>query len=90
MRGDHHAANVPGMNLSFSRGNAGRPGTRGRAIDHVGFEIRNLEAFVKQLEAKGVKFDVPFRDVPSIGLKIAYLTDPAGTYIELTEGYVNY
>jgi catechol 2,3-dioxygenase-like lactoylglutathione lyase family enzyme len=89
-RGDHDAANVPGMNLSFSAGREARPGTRGRAIDHVGFEIRNLEAFVKQLEAKGVKFDVPFRDVPSIGLKIAYLTDPAGTYIELTEGYVNY
>ena len=48
------------------------------------------EAAVKQLEAKGQKFDVAYRDIPAIGLKIAYITDPWGTYIELTEGYVNY
>ena len=64
--------------------------TRGRTIDHIGFEIRNLEAFCKQLEAKGIKFDTPYRDVPAIGLKIAYITDPWGTYIELTEGYDKY
>ena len=61
--------------------------TKGRAIDHIGFEIRNLEAFCKKLQAKGITFDVPFRDVPAIGLKIAYITDPYGVYIELTEGY---
>jgi hypothetical protein len=27
------------------------------------------------------------RDIPSIGLKIAFLTDPSGVYIELTEGF---
>ena len=30
------------------------------------------------------------RTMPAIGLKIAYITDPSGVYIELTEGYVNY
>ena len=45
-----------------------------------------LAAFVKQLQAKGQKFDVEYRDVPAIGLKIAYITDPWGTTIELTEG----
>jgi len=64
--------------------------TKGRVIDHIGFEIKDLASFVKQLEAKGIKFDVPFREVPAIGLKIAYITDPQGVYIELTEGYVNY
>ena len=44
----------------------------------------------KKLEARGVKFDIPYRDVPSIGLKIAYVTDPSGVYIELTEGYAQY
>ena len=34
-----------------------------------------------------MKFDVPFRSVPAIGLDIAYMTDPSGVYIELTEGY---
>ena len=31
--------------------------TKGRSIDHVGFEVKNLQAFCKKLEADGVKFD---------------------------------
>jgi catechol 2,3-dioxygenase-like lactoylglutathione lyase family enzyme len=83
-------ANVPGMNLSFGNSREATIGTKGRAIDHIGFEFDDLAAFCKQLEAKGIKFDVPYRDVPSIGLKIAYITDPSGVYIELTQGYDQY
>jgi len=78
------------VNLSFQTSQNPVIGTKGRVIDHIGFEIKDLAAFVKQLEAKGIKFDVPFRDVPAIALKIAYITDPSGVYIELTEGYVGY
>jgi len=84
------AADVPGMNLSFASSREPRPGTRGRAIDHIGFEVDNLAEFVKKVEAKGIKLDVAYRDVPAIGLKIAYITDPSGVYIELTEGYDEY
>src|SRR5437773_972069 len=45
-----------------------------------------LEAFVAGLEAKGIKMDSPVRQVPNTQLKVAFLTDPFGTYIELTEG----
>lgn len=83
-------ANAPGMNLSFGNSQTPTVGTRGRAIDHIGFEFDDLEAFCKQLETKGIKFDVPYRDVPSIGLKIAFITDPSGVYIELTQGYDQY
>jgi catechol 2,3-dioxygenase-like lactoylglutathione lyase family enzyme len=83
-------ADVPGMNISFAESKEPRPGTRGRAIDHIGFEVTNLAAFVKRLEGKGITFDVAYREVPAIGLKIAYITDPVGTYIELTEGYDEY
>lgn len=78
------------VNLSFATVRTPVEGTKGRAIDHIGFEVKNLEAFCKQLEAKGIKFDVPFREIPAIGLKIAYITDPTGVYIELTEGYDKY
>jgi catechol 2,3-dioxygenase-like lactoylglutathione lyase family enzyme len=61
-------------------------GTAGRAMDHVGFEVRNLEAFCKELEAKGVEFTVPYRHVPELKLSIAFVRDPWGTLIELTEG----
>jgi catechol 2,3-dioxygenase-like lactoylglutathione lyase family enzyme len=78
------------VNLSFQTSQNPVVATKGRVIDHIGFEVDNLEAFCKQLEAKGVKFDVAFRDVPAIGLKIAYITDATGVYIELTEGYDKY
>jgi catechol 2,3-dioxygenase-like lactoylglutathione lyase family enzyme len=60
--------------------------TKGRAIDHIGFEVQGLEAFCKKLESQGVKFDVPYREVPQIALKLAFIIDPVGTRIELTEG----
>jgi catechol 2,3-dioxygenase-like lactoylglutathione lyase family enzyme len=83
-------ADAPGMNLSFGTAEKPTAPTRGRTIDHIGFEIDNLEAFCKKLEARGIKFDTPFRDAAAVSLKIAYLTDPWGTYIELTEGYDQY
>jgi catechol 2,3-dioxygenase-like lactoylglutathione lyase family enzyme len=34
----------------------------------------------------GIPFDSPYREVAQIGLKIAFVLDPAGTRIELAEG----
>lgn len=60
--------------------------TKGRALDHIGFEVKGLEAFCKKLEAAGVHFETPYQDMPQYGLKTAFITDPVGTRIELTEG----
>ena len=81
---------VPGMNMSFAGSDVPTAPTRGRALDHIGFEVDDLEAFCEKLKAKGIEFDVEYREVESVELKIAFLTDPAGTYIELTEGYDEY
>jgi catechol 2,3-dioxygenase-like lactoylglutathione lyase family enzyme len=86
MRGAFKAADLPGVNLTFSGSTEPVVGTRGRALDHIGFEVKGLEAFCKQLEAQGIKFDRPYTFIPQIGFAIAFLTDPFGTYIELTEG----
>lgn len=83
-------ANAPGMNVSFGNSRGENAPTRGRAIDHIGFEFADLEAVVRRLEAKGVTFDGPIRDIPSLGLKIAFFTDPSGVYVELTEGLTAY
>ena len=49
--------------------------------------MKNLEAFCKKLQAEGITLDMPYREMPQLGgLKIAFLTDPEGTRIELTEG----
>jgi catechol 2,3-dioxygenase-like lactoylglutathione lyase family enzyme len=88
-RGDNQSDDIPGENLTFSKSPEKLPGTQGRALDHIGFEVKNLEAFCKKLEASGVKFDRPFSRNAS-GLALAFLTDPWGTYIELNEGLAQY
>ncbi len=86
MRGTFQAADLPGVNLTFSPSPDAVAGTKGRALDHVGFEVKDLEAFCRKLEAAGVKFDRPYSKVAALGIGIAFFTDPFGTYIELTEG----
>jgi predicted enzyme related to lactoylglutathione lyase len=79
------SASLPGLTMNFAPSQA-MAATQGRAIDHIGFEVKNLEAFIKKLEAQGIKLASPYRQVPALGIAIAFLTDPWGTYIELTEG----
>jgi catechol 2,3-dioxygenase-like lactoylglutathione lyase family enzyme len=85
-RAKYDAADLPGVNLTFGQTDAKVLPTKGRALDHIGFEVKNLEAFCKSLEAKGIKFDVPYKVMPALGISIAFFTDPWGTTIELTEG----
>jgi catechol 2,3-dioxygenase-like lactoylglutathione lyase family enzyme len=85
-RGPFDAADLPGVNLTFSKSDTPTVGTKGRMLDHIGFEIEDLQAFCKKAEANGVKFDKPYTNRPELGISIAFLTDPWGTYIELTEG----
>jgi catechol 2,3-dioxygenase-like lactoylglutathione lyase family enzyme len=77
----------PGGEMRFSaEPSVQRVPSKGHAIDHISFEVKGLQEFCKKLEAQGVKLDLAYRDVPQIGLKIAFVTDPIGTRIELTEG----
>jgi predicted enzyme related to lactoylglutathione lyase len=79
-------ADLPGVALNFTPSTEPVVGTSGRSVDHIGFEVKNLEAFVKNAEAMGVKVTVPFRSPPGFGLSIAFVQDPWGTSIELNEG----
>jgi hypothetical protein len=83
-------ADLPGIGymLNFFRWELAETltGTAGRAVDHVGFEVRNLEAFVRGLSAKGITPTQPYRRDPSMNIGTARIVDPWGTVIELTEG----
>ena len=60
--------------------------TKGRAIDHLGFDVKNLEEFEKK--PGGTRHQVRGAAAPGsriLGRRIAFLTDPWGTYIEVTE-----
>jgi catechol 2,3-dioxygenase-like lactoylglutathione lyase family enzyme len=61
-------------------------GTKGRAVDHVGFEVKNLEAFCKELEAKGIKLTEKYHRDKTLNIASATIVDPYGTVLELTEG----
>jgi catechol 2,3-dioxygenase-like lactoylglutathione lyase family enzyme len=87
-------ADLPGVgySLNFFRWE-GNPSithvaTAGRVVDHVGFEVKNLEAFCKALEAKGIKLTRPYkkRDAAMNNIATAMIVDPWGVSIELTEG----
>ena len=79
------SAQLPGVLLNFTPA-ASVVGTEGRVIDHIGFEVKGLEAFLKGLEAKGIKPTVTYRKIEALGIAIAFVTDPWGTRIELSEG----
>jgi len=83
--GTFQSATLPGVSLNFNQSAAAVAGTQGRAVDHIGFEIANLPEFLKKVDAMGIK-PVNVRDVPDLGVSIGFITDPWGTYIELTEG----
>jgi catechol 2,3-dioxygenase-like lactoylglutathione lyase family enzyme len=85
-RGGMEAAQLPGVNLTFSPAAGPVVGTKGRAVDHIGFEVADLKAFCAKLESRGIKFDRPYTERPELKSAIAFFTDPWGTYIELTEG----
>jgi catechol 2,3-dioxygenase-like lactoylglutathione lyase family enzyme len=81
----YDAVDVPGINLNFSAAPNLTAPTKGRRLDHIGFEVQNLEIFSKRLVANGLKLDAPYTKRQA-GRASAFLTDPWGTYIELTEG----
>ena len=62
--------------------------TAGRVVDHVGFEVKNLEAFCKALEAKGIKLTRKYQKKTAAmnNIATAMMVDPWGVSIELTEG----
>ena len=76
--------------MSFANCRTECVATQGRAIDHIGFEVDDLEAFCAALEARGIEFSLAYREIDSIELGIAFFTDPSGVLIELTEGFDRY
>jgi catechol 2,3-dioxygenase-like lactoylglutathione lyase family enzyme len=80
------SADLPGVALNFTKSPDPVVGTQGRALDHIGFEVKNLEEFTKKMEGMGIKLERPYTKVAALNIAIAFIKDPWGSYIELTEG----
>jgi len=86
-RAQYDVANVPGAEITLAKADMPRVPMDGRSVDHIGFEVRNIDAFVGKLRAAGIKTDADIRNSANAsGLRIVYVTDPWGTKIEITEG----
>jgi catechol 2,3-dioxygenase-like lactoylglutathione lyase family enzyme len=75
---------LPGVQIRFAKADAAQVPTRGRILDHIGFDVKNHAAFVKRLEGQGIKLDEPPRKAAN-GSTLTYITDPWGTRIEIIE-----
>jgi hypothetical protein len=85
--GDLEALSFPGGLMTFGLAKSPVQPTGGHRLDHWGFEIRNLEAFMKNLEASGIAIDRPYRlrRPWEQRLALGYVLDPWSTAIEMTE-----
>jgi len=83
-RNDAPVVNLPGVQIRFAQADTKQAPTKGRVLDHIGFDVKDHAAFVKKLEADGIKLDEPVRKSPT-GSTITYITDPWGTRIEIVE-----
>ena len=84
-RGNFDAGDLPGVNLTFSNSDEALIATKGRSLDRVGFEVKDLETFSKKLEAAGVTVESPYQRMGDSMLATATFIDPWGTTIQLTE-----
>jgi catechol 2,3-dioxygenase-like lactoylglutathione lyase family enzyme len=86
-RAQYDTANVPGAEITLGKADMPQAPTKGRSVDHMGFEVKNLDEFVSKLQAAGIKTDGAIRSsTNAAGIRLVYVTDPWGTEIEITEG----
>ena len=84
-RNNAAVVDIPGVQVRFAKADAAQAPTRGRILDHIGFDVKDLQAFIRKIEAEGVKLDEPYRKNEATGVAITYITDPWGTRVELVQ-----
>jgi hypothetical protein len=60
--------------------------TRGRSLALLGFEVKDLQEFVKKYQDAGGKLDGQIATASAAKLSVVQLTDPWGTSIEVSQG----
>ena len=83
-RNNAPVVNLPGVQIRFNAADTKQAPTRGRVLDHFGFDVNDHAAFVKRLETEGIKLDQPVGK-GATGNTITYITDPWGTRIEIVQ-----
>jgi catechol 2,3-dioxygenase-like lactoylglutathione lyase family enzyme len=77
VRNQAPVADVPGAQLRFAKTATPAAPTKGRVLDHIGFDVKDLQGFIKKLEAAGIKMDRPYTPTDNGGA-LAFISDPWG------------
>jgi catechol 2,3-dioxygenase-like lactoylglutathione lyase family enzyme len=78
--GAETVADLPGGNILFTQAQGPVAGTKGRAFDRIGIEVKNVEETCKAVGVANVN------RAKQMDLAVCVLTDPWGTYIEISQG----
>jgi hypothetical protein len=74
---------IPDIRLDFITAGVSTGPTRGRAVDHIGFEVKDLDSYLDP--ARGFTMESAPMEIPELRIRSVFLTDPWGMRIELTE-----
>ena len=72
---------VPGTIVKVTEGKAA-PTSKGTSLDHIAFDVGDLPAFLKKVEAAGIPHE-PVTKIANGARGYTYVMDPGGIYIEL-------
>jgi len=85
MRNNAPVVDIPGVQIRFAKDDKAQAPTKGRVLDHFGFDVKDHAAFVRKIQAEGIKLDEPPRKNAATGVIITYITDPWGARIEIVQ-----
>jgi catechol 2,3-dioxygenase-like lactoylglutathione lyase family enzyme len=84
-RGSYTTADLPGVNLTFTGTSDTRPGTRERALEHIGFDVPDLMAFCARLERARIEPLAKCGAPTPEGYRAVTFLDPSGATVVVTE-----
>ena len=86
--GSDTIGDIPGARIVFQETKDPIAPTKGHSLNLLGFEVKDLQAFVKKYQDAGGKFDGTGTIATSAAanLSVIQLTDPWGTSIEVSQG----
>ena len=77
---------IPGARIVFRETKEAIAPTRGHSVGLLGFEVKDLQDFVKRYQESGAKLDGNVATSATAHLSVVQLTDPWGTSIEVSQG----
>jgi len=85
-RGGETIGEIPGARIVFRLTKDPIAPTKGHSLGLLGFEVKDLQDFVKRYQDAGGKLDNMILTSQTANLSVVQLTDPWGTSIEVSQG----